>query len=173
MLERPTPPTAQFLCFRLAGESCAVTIQRIDCVIGPRELCTSFSMPGFLCGVVELSGDIVPVVDLRIHIGLREPVDTSQTRIVIFRLLAPELSVCVGGVVDQVDGVELFRPEAINRSNGPILRWPRGFVVGTVRQGAQCHRVLDIENVLAGGVAGFSCRKGPWLRGAVRQQQMN
>jgi purine-binding chemotaxis protein CheW len=103
--------------------------------------------PGFVCGVLNLRGVFVPVVDLRMKFGVEARFDTSTVTVV--------LNVCgrtVGGVVDSVSDVIELQPLQILEAP----RFSEGFNsgditgLGTAKQGAgeRLLILLDIQQVM-------------------------
>ncbi|MBS7349090.1 MAG: purine-binding chemotaxis protein CheW [Comamonas sp.] len=64
MSTAPSPDTQQYLTFTVAGEMFAVGILNIKEIIEYGNLTEIPMMPGFIRGVINLRGAVVPVIDL-------------------------------------------------------------------------------------------------------------
>lgn len=89
-----------FALFALAGESYAVPISLVQEIIKPKQITHIPHTPDFLRGVVNLRGKIVPVVDLRMKMGLGGGEMTRLSRIVIVRLGEQNIGMFVDSVAE-------------------------------------------------------------------------
>ncbi|MAE20988.1 MAG: chemotaxis protein CheW [Pseudomonas sp.] len=92
----------QVVVFRLNGEEFAVPITSIQEIVRiPDELIRVPKAPEFLEGVINLRGIVLPVVDLRVRLGIEGAVKSERQRIVVFLIHG----VRTGFIVDQVTEV--------------------------------------------------------------------
>jgi purine-binding chemotaxis protein CheW len=97
--------TSQFLTFKLDQELFAVDVSQIREVL---EYSTVTKLPGtpdFMRGVLNLRGDVVPVVDLRMKLGLGMSTQTVDTCVVISDIAVDGERTVVGALVDSVQEV--------------------------------------------------------------------
>lgn len=95
----------QYLTFSLGGEMFAIDIRGIKEIIEYGGLTTVPMMPGFIRGVINLRGAVVPVVDLSVRFG-REPTELGKrTCIVIIEVGDDRGWQDIGVVVDAVSEV--------------------------------------------------------------------
>src|SRR5260370_36039429 len=73
----------QYLTFFLADEEYAINIQRVKEIIEYTTVTRVPKMPEWIRGVINLRGNVVPVVDLTVRFGLEESPVTKTTCIVI------------------------------------------------------------------------------------------
>src|SRR5687768_11409893 len=98
----------QCLTFRLGGQAYAVdilTVQEIRRYSPPTSLP---DVPAYLCGVINLRGSVVPVIDMRIRFNLQHAIDRLTVIIVV-----SVYSRSVGLIVDEVTSVLKLLPEAV------------------------------------------------------------
>lgn len=62
--------TNQFLTFRLLSEQYALEVSQVQEVLELQEITHIPGMPGYMRGVINIRGRVVPVVDLRVKLGL-------------------------------------------------------------------------------------------------------
>ena len=91
----------QVACFRLGEDSYAADIMRIKEIIRLQKLTTLPKSPLFVEGVLNLRGNVIPVVDLRKRFGLAVAPYDRDTRLLIVRVSMQVL----GLVVDEVTEV--------------------------------------------------------------------
>ena len=102
----------QYLTFLLSGEMFAIPILNIKEIIEYGHLTTVPMMPAFICGVINLRGSVVPVVDLSVRFGRKAAPVTKRTCIVIIEIESGDEKQDVGVVVDSVSEVlEIPRTE--------------------------------------------------------------
>ncbi len=95
----------QYLTFLLGGEMFAIGILNIKEIIEYGALTTVPMMPGFIRGVINLRGRVVPVVDLSARFGRQSTEVNRRTCIVIIEVTAEGEKHDVGIVVDAVSEV--------------------------------------------------------------------
>ncbi len=140
----------EYLTFRLGDEEYGIDILKVQEIRGYERPTAIANAPGFIKGVINLRGVIVPIVDLRLQCGLQDVTYDSVTVTVILNVGGRT----VGVVVDSVsDVVELARgqikaPPAFNR------QVDASFVtgLGTVESGSAERMLIlvDIEQWMAG-----------------------
>lgn len=102
----------QLLIFSLKNEEYCTPIASVQEVIRIPGITRVPRMPGFLKGVINLRGKIIPVIDLRERFGLPQVTFGTTTRIIVIQVV----NQLVGYVVDSVSEVIRLETEAI----GPV-----------------------------------------------------
>ena len=100
----------EFLTFVIGDESYALDIMKVKEIRGYEPVTKIANAPPFLKGVINLRGDIVPIVDLRIKFDVGEPIYNEFT-IVIMLNIDDRI---VGIVVDEVSDVIRVNMDDIN-----------------------------------------------------------
>lgn len=99
----------QYLTFVLAGEEYGVEILRVQGIQGWHQATQIPNTPEYILGVVNLRGEIVPIIDLRQRFGL-EQIEFGATTVVIVVKMTDQIKDRTIGIV--VDGVsETYRFE--------------------------------------------------------------
>ena len=91
----------QFLAFQLCGEEYGVEILRVQEIKGYSKITPLPNTPREIKGVMNLRGTVVPIIDLRTRLGLREAEYTVFTVIIVVTVGTK----IVGLVVDAVSDV--------------------------------------------------------------------
>lgn len=98
----------QFLTFILAKEEYGVEILRVQEIRGWTKVTPIPNSPCYLRGVINLRGNIVPIIDLRERFGI-EPMEYGPTTVVIvIRVKNGDKEKIMGIVVDAVSEVYTF-----------------------------------------------------------------
>lgn len=97
-----TGETFQFIVIRLGEEQYGIDIRNIDNIVKMQQITRIPKMPPFLKGVINMRGEVIPVISMRLKMGLEEDVLTKATRIIVLKL---EQEGNVGFIVDEVKEV--------------------------------------------------------------------
>lgn len=137
-------PTVQQLTFNLAGEEYGVDILSVREIRGWARVTRIPQTPGYLLGVLNLRGAIVPIMDLRLRFGL-ERESYGDSTVVIIVAVAERL---FGIVVDAVSDVVDIDPAAIKPvpDMGAVVdtRYLRGLATHVERM----VMLLDVEKLM-------------------------
>ncbi|GLH74797.1 chemotaxis protein CheW [Geothrix limicola] len=107
-----TTPSLELVVFRLGPESYGLRLHEVREIIMVGQITPVPRAPHFVDGVLNLRGEVMPVVDLRTRFGLERVEATSISRILITSIGG----VYTGLVVDAVDEV---RPVDLHRFGPP------------------------------------------------------
>jgi len=128
--ETGTAFESQYLSFQMAGHSYAVPLAQVAEITPHRELNQIPHMPRSVEGLLDLRGQVIPVINLRVRLGLeRQATELSRNIIVLDMGSASN----VGLLVDAVESVvtathdELVPASALLA--GPEGAWVVGFLV--------------------------------------------
>jgi purine-binding chemotaxis protein CheW len=99
----------RYLEFFLGGESYAVELLKVKEVITPPEMTPIPKAPAYVCGLMNLRGLVLTVIDLRKKLSIVPLKDTSQNAVIIFDLEDR----MIGVVVDSIQKVLNLPDEAI------------------------------------------------------------
>jgi purine-binding chemotaxis protein CheW len=96
----------KYLTFVLATEEYAVDILRVQEIKGWSKVTTIPNMPAYICGVINLRGTIVPIIDLRLRFHLERLDYGLMTVVVVVKVRsASGKERIMGIVVDAVSDV--------------------------------------------------------------------
>ena len=120
----------QYLCFHLAGQVYGVPLAQVAEITPFRELNQIPHMPKSVEGLLDLRGQVIPVISLRSRMGLENQGIGLSKNIVILDMGTASP---VGVLVDAVDSVITAAPEQLVKASallaGPQGAWVQGFVV--------------------------------------------
>jgi purine-binding chemotaxis protein CheW len=142
----------QFLSFVLNGEYYGVDILRVQGVQGWQPVTEVPNMPPFVLGVMNMRGDVVPIVDLRKRFGLGEAEFTENTVVIIVRVECQDHPRTVGLVVDSVSEVLDVKPEEFHKAPNVGGHISADFLKGLGMVGERMVILFDIERLVNNGV---------------------
>lgn len=141
--ESDTP--AEVLAFRLGAEEFGIDIHAVRELRGYSAVTRLAQAPAYLKGVVNLRGLIVPIVDLRLKLGLGEASYNDFTVVIVLAVGAQQ----VGVVVDSVSDVISLQAEHIKPPppSGPNFR--HAYLTGIATVGERLLQLTDLATLLA------------------------
>lgn len=105
VLERRTVRGGKFLTFHLDREEYGLEILKVQEIIGLMPITRVPRTPGFIRGVINLRGKVIPVLDLRLKFEMERQADTERTCIIVVQISGPAGPVVMGVLVDEVSEV--------------------------------------------------------------------
>ncbi len=142
-----TDAEIQQVCFMLAGGEYGVDISLVAEIIKPiMEPTPVPQSPPFVVGVIDLRGDIIPIIDLKKRFGIERSEDSAPNRIIVFRLT----DIIVGFLVDSVTEVIRTRRNNVQDAPGKVVGVDTEFIWGVTKRSPDSHLImlLDIERIL-------------------------
>lgn len=130
-----------FITFSLENETYAVPIQAIEEIIGCQDISLLPNVPPFIKGVINLRGELVPVLDLRLKFGL-EP--REYTPLTVFLIVRVDTRV-MGMVVDNVADVLVIDPARVQKTPVFSASIPTDFIEGVYKD--QQEQMVILVNI--------------------------
>jgi len=136
----------KFLTFFLRGEEYGLEILKVQEIIGIMPVTPVPRTPEFICGVINLRGKVIPIVDLRLKFAMESIAHTDETCIIVVQAQGLQ----IGIVVDKVS-------EVLNIAAGDVEAAPSfgievntDYILGIGKSEGRIKLLLDIDRVLAG-----------------------
>jgi purine-binding chemotaxis protein CheW len=140
----------KYLTFSLAKEEYGIGILRVKEIIGMMPITTIPRVPGFVKGVINLRGKVIPVMDLRMKFGMEEIGYTERTCIIVVEIAGQTGSVLVGIVVDAVSEVLNIKGNDIEDTPTFGEKLNTDYILGMAKISGGVKILLDINEVLTG-----------------------
>jgi purine-binding chemotaxis protein CheW len=141
----------QYFTFTLGEEEFALEISRVREVLDYTTITKVPRMPQFLRGVINLRGNVVPVVDLRLKLGMSAIQRTVDTCIVIVDILIEGELTQIGALTDSVKEVIDLDPGDIAPPPRLGIQLDNRFIRGMGKQDERFLIILDIDKVFSAG----------------------
>ena len=138
----------KYLTFSLAGEEYGVSILKVKEIIGIMPITRIPRTPGFLRGVINLRGKVIPVVDLRLKFGMEEIAYTERTCIIVLEIAGASGPVLIGIVVDAVSEVLNIKGADIEETPSFGTNLDTDYILGMAKIGSGVKILLEINKVL-------------------------
>ncbi len=136
----------QVVSFRLATEEYGVDIAQVQEIIRMVEITHVPRAPRFMEGVINLRGQLIPIIDLRTRFGMKRLDATKSTRIVVTEIGSKR----VGIVVDSVSEVLNIPIENVEDAPEMIAGVGTEYIQGVGKVGDRLIIMLDLTMVITG-----------------------
>ena len=105
----------QYIVVKLGSEQYGIDIQYVDNIVRMQRVTRVPKAQPYFKGVINIRGEVIPVMSIRIKMGLEPDVETKSSRIIILKL---EQQGTIGVIVDEVKEVITLSEENIDRTSG-------------------------------------------------------
>ena len=138
----------QYLGFRMADQQYGLEILAVQEINRNLAATPVPRMPGYVRGVVNLRGRIVPVIDLRRRLGLPAREDDAATCNIVVRVPGEEGEVTMGLVVDAVTEVHTVTEEQLSPPPEMGGEVAASFITGIARLESGIMVILDVARLV-------------------------
>jgi purine-binding chemotaxis protein CheW len=139
----------KYLTFNLGSEVYGIEILKVQEIIGMMSVTRVPKTPGFVRGVVNLRGKVIPVIALRTKFALESKDDTDRTCIIVVQVALNGASVVMGLIVDEVSEVLNVLGDQIEASPSFGTKLDTDFILGMGKVGQKVVMLLDVDKVLS------------------------
>lgn len=141
--------TKQFLTFRISEEHYGLELSKTREIIEYSGITSVPLMPNFLRGVINLRGEVVPVIDLAVRLG-RSPIDVQKrTCIIVVELENNEQNHVLGLLADSVSEVIELTDDNIEDAPSFGANIRAEFIQGIAKLNDQFVVLLDANKALS------------------------
>lgn len=140
--------TKQYIVVNIGEEQYGIDISYVDNIVKMQKITRVPKSQKYFNGVINLRGEIVPIMSLRRRFGLEEDVFTDKTRIII---LKPEQQEPIGIIVDMVKEVVNLSEQDVGKmaidAQDELSKYICG--IGKNNNNNTLISLLNINNVIA------------------------
>ena len=145
----------QYLTFTLADELFALNISSVKEILDQTDTTAIPNMPKFMRGVLNVRGHAVPVIDLRLKLGMTGTEFTVDTCVINVEVGLKENKSLIGVMADSVQEVVEFTPSEISPPPNMGAGIDTRFISGMAKRGERFVIILDIDGVVSAGELGI------------------
>lgn len=135
----------EFLTFTLGDEHYALDILTVKEIRGYESVTKIANAPAFIKGVINLRGDIVPIVDLRIKFNVSQAAYDEFTIVIVLHIH----NRIVGIVVDGVSDVVGLNQEQLKPPPDFGVAFDSRYLLGLATVNEQMVIMVDIEQLIS------------------------
>jgi purine-binding chemotaxis protein CheW len=134
----------QFISFSVGEEEYGLELLRVKEVIRIREITWLPKAPTFVKGIINLRGDVIPIIDLRDKFGLPAKENTAMTRVIVVEVDGK----LMGMVVDSASQVVRIPADQIDPPPPVVGGFSQEFITGVGKMEDKLVILLNIDAIL-------------------------
>lgn len=138
--------TTQYIVIQLGNEKYGIDIQYVDNIVRMQRITRVPKVAEYFKGVINLRGEVVPVMNIRIKMGLEEAKENKDTRIIILKLDGMEK---IGVIVDEVREVVELSDSEVEKVAYDSREEKQQFVSAVGKVGDDLISLLDLHTVIS------------------------
>ena len=138
--------TKQYIVIRLGNEQFGIDIKYIDNIVRMQRITRVPMAQDYFKGVINLRGEVIPVMSLRVRFELEDDIIDTKTRIIIIKMDSQSK---VGVLVDQVKEVVTIEADAIEKVSQSNTDGTGQYLDGVGKNGEELITLLNIANVIS------------------------
>lgn len=142
----------QYLTFILNSEHYGIDILKVQSVQGWERVTQIPNSPEYVLGVINMRGDVVPIIDMRSRFDLGSIEFTERTVVIIVKVECRDHERTVGLVVDAVSEVHNLRAEDYRDTPDLGSNISSEYVKGLGLADTQMVILLDVDKLVASGI---------------------
>lgn len=135
----------QYIVVKIGSEQYGIDISYIDNIVRMQKITRVPKAQTYFEGIINLRGEVVPVMSIRLRMGLMEEEFTNNTRIIIVKL---EEHDSVGIIVDAVKEVVELSEQEIDSYNPDTKDEKSDFIKGIGKHNDELISLLEINAVI-------------------------
>lgn len=137
--------TKQYIVVQIGSEKYGIDIGYIDNIVRMSKITRVPKAQVYFPGIINLRGEIVPVMSIRTKMGLEPDVYTNESRIIILKI---ENKGMLGVIVDAVCEVVTLATDQIEANNVRSNNTKDNFINGIGKNGEQLISLLEINAII-------------------------
>lgn len=136
----------QYMVIRLGDEQYGINIKYIDNIVRMQHITRVPKVQNYFKGVINLRGEVVPVMSLRLRMGLEDDEYTNVSRIIIIKV---EAGAALGIIVDEVKEVITLDESCIDKVAYDAKDEKKEFyITGVGKSNGSLVSLLDLGTVI-------------------------
>ena len=135
----------QYIVVKIGSEQYGINISYVDNIVRMQKITRVPKAPSYYPGIINLRGEVVPVMSAHLKMGLGEDVITNKSRIIILKL---EQQGLVGMVVDEVKEVITLGESEIDRSAQNSKNRDNTYINGIGKNGDELISIFEINAIV-------------------------
>ncbi|BBF42962.1 positive regulator of CheA protein activity [Lachnospiraceae bacterium KM106-2] len=147
MEETKTMETKQYIVIKIDNEQYGIDIQYVDNIVRMQRITRVPKVQPYFKGVINLRGEIIPVMSIRKKFELEDDVYTNASRIIIIKL---EPQSAIGIIVDEVKEVLSLDESEIEKTTYTGQNEKNQYLSGIGKHGDGLVSLLNISSVIVG-----------------------
>ncbi len=137
--------TKQYIVVQIGNEKYGIDIGYVDNIVRMQKITRVPKAQAYFKGIINLRGEIVPVMSIRTKMGLENDVFTNASRIIILKI---EDRGALGIIVDEVNEVVTLSEDEIDKTSMSSTNVKESFINGIGKNGDQLISLFEINAII-------------------------
>ena len=135
----------QYIVVRIGSEQYGIDINYVDNIVRMQPITRVPNSQNYFKGIINLRGEVVPVMSIRIRMDLDDDEFTNLSRIIILKMEEQSL---LGVIVDEVKEVVYLSEDEIDRNAQDMKDSKSQFINGIGKDGDRLISLLELNNII-------------------------
>jgi purine-binding chemotaxis protein CheW len=149
MEENITSKINSYLTFKIGDEVFAANVAKVLNILELQPITKVPQAPDYMKGVINLRGEVLPVVDSKFKFGLGETEFTNNTCILVLDIEINNEQVHIGALVDSVLEVLELEDKDIEEPPSIGTKYKNEFIEGMAKQADKFVMILNMDLVFS------------------------
>lgn len=141
--------TRQYVTLGIDREVFAVEVHHVREILDVPPIAQLPNAPAYLLGMIDVRGECVPVVDLRLKLGFPQAERTAHSRILVLEVGLGERRLVLGLLADRVFEVTPLDGHGVEAAPDIGVRWRSEYIQGIGRRGTSFVVVFDLARLFS------------------------
>ncbi|MCR5222995.1 MAG: chemotaxis protein CheW [Lachnospiraceae bacterium] len=138
--------TTQYIVIDIGDEQYGIDIKFVENIVRMQSITRVPNVQEYFKGVINLRGEVVPVMSLRRKLNLEDDEITNKTRIIIIKL---EANAPIGVIVDEVKEVVTLENSSVDSVSRSSQKDEISYINGIGKTGDTLISLLDLNMIIA------------------------
>ena len=139
----------QFVTFGLDADLFAAPVAQVREILDYRPAAKIPNGPSYMLGMIDVRGQGVPALDLRVRLGLAPIQPTTNTRILVLDVMLDDRILTLGVAADRVFEVITVASNEIKPAPDVGVPWQSDYIAGVVRRPEGFVVLIDLGKLLS------------------------
>ena len=133
----------RYLTFRLGSEDYGIEIEHVIEIVGIQKITEVPDMPIFVKGVINLRGQVIPVIDMRLRFSMEPRPYDDRTCVVVAKVRDTSLGI----IVDTVSEVREIPSDNVSPPPAASVAGSGRYIMGLGKVGEEVKILLDVSKL--------------------------
>ncbi len=138
----------KYLTFQLGNEHFGIQVLQVREIVGLMPVSLIPGTPSHIRGVLNLRGNIIPVMELRKRLNLEDVEDHNRNCIIVTEVVKQDRTVDMGILVDSVSEVFNIQADEIEPPPEFGTQVDTSFILGVAKSGSDVRILLNIDEIV-------------------------
>ena len=135
----------QYIVVQIGSEKYGIDIGYVDNIVRMQKITRVPKAQAYFKGIINLRGDIVPVMSIRTKMGIEDDVFTGKSRIIILKIEEKGL---LGVIVDEVCEVVALSSDEIDEPAISSSNAKENYINGIGKHGEELISLFEINSII-------------------------